>query len=270
MMKSTFTICFLVTVLCAAEARELLVASAPPAVTTYTYSGPRSINHCPCSGKSKDGNNDFQGHWKMKNFRVDENNQMWCDGEVTGTWGSGRNKKRCDNHPMSWPMTVEYCGTSQFRSPGGTCSDWCNARSRSNSGPGCSSLINLPEVLNCKSTDLIGRNSQTCGASHCPLLSLRFGEPSGCDMSVNGADFKLGQIEVIVGGQDGGIFDELLCLVGNLLDIDGDKNHMCGVLNTWMGGCNNREKFSLLGEVGVAVEDILGDLGLTGHGGLLG
>ena len=58
--------------------------------------------------------------------------------------------------------------------------------------------------------------------------------------------------------------------VGNLLDIDGDKNHMCGVLNTWMGGCNNREECTLLGEVGVAVEDILGGLGLGGRGGLLG
>ena len=52
--------------------------------------------------------------------------------------------------------------------------------------------------------------------------------------------------------------------IGNLLDFGGDRHHMCGMLNSWMGGCRHPEKCNALGAPEVSLGAIIADLGLNG------
>lgn len=264
MMKSAFAMCLVAALLCAADARELLRQSSA-ACTTYPYSGRSSVEKCPCSGTSKHGRNNFKGNFKMKQFHFDQDKQqIMCDGEVTGTYDTGHKQQHCESTPITIPITVETCGTRTCASPGGSCKSWLNAPSPRNSGQGCGSLVKLTDVLNCEASELLGKNSKHCGASTCPLVSIYIGDENGCEFNGGGFDVTLARVELLLGGyHDNDILGELVCVLGNLLEIEADLTLVVDVLNLWLGGCYNNNECSLLSEVDCAVESILSALDVT-------
>jgi len=267
MMKSGSTLCLLVTLLCAFGAHDVL--GDDNSCVTYNFHGPNSINQCPWSGKCKHGKKSFKGTLKVKEFYLDENKQLVCDGEVTGSWGR-KHKEHCQDYPVKQiPVQLEKCGNRRFHSPGGKCSDWCNAEPGCNSGLHCGEICKVPEYLGCTAVELTGDgssqrkllgNKRTCGHDKCDVIALFLG-PFDVDVGC-GCEIEFEEVEIIIGGYDQGILDELICLIGYLLDTGCDADWLVKLLNIWLGGCNSPSECGILSDVNASLGDIVKQMAL--------